>query len=346
MNSQVLYFPYISVPDDAWFTRVLLYWDKVGSIVPAPYAEAPAALSGYMQDLLRAELVTPVIPEAHLSTLYGPMQNFLSFLDSEIDNGNFEAGGLGDAPASRGGSEPGTVFEIHRGKLGLLVAHGLEVRGLARPARRCPWYEVESRTAAHFMAFLAVALGAEEGMDPVTDSAGHLAAFSANRDPSAAPIELLEELRASVLKALLPAPGRPVPVEELAAFKDDHGDLLVRLRSHLEDRLVDLALIDEEWARAAKLSRLEDELREQVDEIRARMDQRRWPKIVFGTLCGLVAAAIPGVGAAIAGSATAASLAAPGLVSAMYTGIPALRRGEAHMQKPLAYAALAQRQFG
>jgi hypothetical protein len=196
------------------------------------------------------------------------------------------------------------------------------------------------------MAFLAVALGAEQGMDPVTDSAGHLAALSANRDSSAAPTELLGELRASVLEALLPAPQRPVPVEELATFKNDHRDLLVRFRSRLEDRLVDLALIDEDWARTAKLSRLEDELREEVAEIRARIDERRWSKIVFGTLCGLVAAAIPGVGAAIAGSATDAALAAPGLVSAMYAGIPALRSSHVHMDKPLAYAALAQRQFG
>jgi hypothetical protein len=257
LGGQVLYFPYISVPDDAWFTRVLLYWDKVGSIVPAPYAEAPAALSAYMQDLLRAELVTPVAPEEYQDRLWGPMEHFLLFVDNEIETGNLEPGVLGDRFASRGGSKPDTVFEIHGGKLGVLVAQGLEARGLARPADRGPWYEVESRTAAHFMAFLAVALGAEAGMDSVTDSAGHLAAMSANRDPSAAPTELLGELRASVLEALLPAPQQPIPVEELAAFKDDHGDLLIRFRRHLEDGLVDLALIDKEWARVAKLSHLE-----------------------------------------------------------------------------------------
>lgn len=36
MARKVLYFPYISVPESAWFTRVLLYWDEVGSIVPSP----------------------------------------------------------------------------------------------------------------------------------------------------------------------------------------------------------------------------------------------------------------------------------------------------------------------
>jgi hypothetical protein len=133
MNSQLLYFPYISVPDDAWFTRVLLYWDKVGSIVPAPYAEAPAALSSYMQQLLRAELVSPVIPEEHQDTLWGPMEHFLLFIDNEIETGNLEATTL----VARGGSEPNTVFEIHGGKLGDFVTQGLEGRGrrAARPSR-------------------------------------------------------------------------------------------------------------------------------------------------------------------------------------------------------------------
>jgi hypothetical protein len=34
MADAVIYFPYIRVPDNEWFTRVLLYWDQLGTIVP------------------------------------------------------------------------------------------------------------------------------------------------------------------------------------------------------------------------------------------------------------------------------------------------------------------------
>jgi len=80
---QVLYFPYISVPSDAWFTRVLLYWDAVGSIVPAPYADAPERLTPYMQDLMAAQMIRPISPEAHNGALMEPLQDFFSWLDHD-----------------------------------------------------------------------------------------------------------------------------------------------------------------------------------------------------------------------------------------------------------------------
>ena len=34
VSEKVIYFPRISPPDNEWFTRVLLFWDEVGTIVP------------------------------------------------------------------------------------------------------------------------------------------------------------------------------------------------------------------------------------------------------------------------------------------------------------------------
>lgn len=34
MSDKVLYFPYIDVPQSAWLTRMLLYWDTVGLSCP------------------------------------------------------------------------------------------------------------------------------------------------------------------------------------------------------------------------------------------------------------------------------------------------------------------------
>ena len=43
-----LYFPYISVPQGSWFTRVLLYWDGVASVVPRHLSDRAAALTPFM----------------------------------------------------------------------------------------------------------------------------------------------------------------------------------------------------------------------------------------------------------------------------------------------------------
>lgn len=62
MAENVLYFPYIRVPDNDWFQRVLLYWDSVGSIVPYEYINNPDRLGSHMQSLLIEGLVKQIIP--------------------------------------------------------------------------------------------------------------------------------------------------------------------------------------------------------------------------------------------------------------------------------------------
>lgn len=41
MSNKILYFPYINVPDTAWFSRMLLYWDEVGAIIPYDFIDNP-----------------------------------------------------------------------------------------------------------------------------------------------------------------------------------------------------------------------------------------------------------------------------------------------------------------
>src|SRR5438034_425180 len=43
MSQNVLYFPYIRVPDNEWSTHVRLYWHQVGSLVPSEYVESTVA---------------------------------------------------------------------------------------------------------------------------------------------------------------------------------------------------------------------------------------------------------------------------------------------------------------
>jgi hypothetical protein len=47
----VIYFPYIRVPESEWFTRVLLYWKQVASIVPYEYIKS-SKLSKFMDALI------------------------------------------------------------------------------------------------------------------------------------------------------------------------------------------------------------------------------------------------------------------------------------------------------
>jgi hypothetical protein len=62
MTNSVLYYPYNRVPDNDWFTRVLLYWDTVGSIVPHEHIGSPEKLGPHMHSLPTEGLMKQITP--------------------------------------------------------------------------------------------------------------------------------------------------------------------------------------------------------------------------------------------------------------------------------------------
>jgi hypothetical protein len=69
MNSRVLYFPLINVPQNAWFARVLLYWDEVGAIVPNEVMRRQG-VTPYMKELIHEGLVSPTDPAQYERLVY------------------------------------------------------------------------------------------------------------------------------------------------------------------------------------------------------------------------------------------------------------------------------------
>ncbi|HHT9131146.1 MAG TPA: hypothetical protein ACFYED_01530 [Candidatus Tripitaka californicus] len=83
MADKVLYFPYIRVPENEWFTRVLLYWDEIGSIVPSEYIYRPEALGNYMIELLQSGLVRQVFPGDYTHKIPKFEEAFLELIDKD-----------------------------------------------------------------------------------------------------------------------------------------------------------------------------------------------------------------------------------------------------------------------
>lgn len=296
-----------------------------------------------MAELVHAELVRPIVPERYDQYLVEAAPSFLEFVDADPLIAERARAGLGSVAAPRGGAPAGTVMKIHGGKLGHDVENGLTDRGLARRASDGPWLEVEARTASAYMAFLAKGLGSLDDveMDPITDRLANLAAF-ADSEPADDPVALANALTIRVLEGVLPGPAESVSVAELANFKEEHGDLLARFRARLESHLLGIAEVTDEQLRERRLLILTEELQAELEEVEARMQSRNWPRLVFGTFCGVLGAAIP-VGAALAtGAIPVAAAGAPGLVSAVYSAMDSMRSGDEFRRSPMAYAALAR----
>jgi hypothetical protein len=67
MTDKLLYFPYINLPNTDWTVRTLLYYEKVGSIVPDDFFYAPEKnYDPFMLELVKQELVFPINPISQL----------------------------------------------------------------------------------------------------------------------------------------------------------------------------------------------------------------------------------------------------------------------------------------
>jgi hypothetical protein len=274
MKSSALYYPYIRVPQSPWFTRVLLYWDEVGAIVPYEYIEDPERLGQYMVGLVREGLVTQVVPGMHLWKVPEFQEAFLNYLDKRSA-----------AQLSREEDWP----PVHMEKLQSL-GEQLCSRGLARKdagSPHSPWYQLEPGVADDFMAYLAAVLGKVGGdrvFSPLTDQEGHIDRFLS----SAPSLPRQEPIRKLVLRELLPGPSVAIEPSQLAEFKGRHHEALGQFRTEVENKVLEWSLIENEADRRVAVDAGVRQMREGVREIRALMEKAKWPRLGFSNLCIVV----------------------------------------------------------
>ena len=339
MADSVLYFPMIRPPESAWFARVLLYWDKVGTMMPAQYSEDHAFLQPYTSALVREGLLTVVPPDE--SVWRSGATNYFDAFLALVDSDPF---GVRQEPANER-----EWASVHVDKTGLGLAMALEDRGLAeryQGAEYAAWVQVEHHTADLLMAFLASIVGKDPNvvMDPITDSEASMAAFTTLPEQDRQINAELEPIRSALLDDVLPGPTSEIDFGKLAKFKAKHRELLLSFRRCVEREAVGCAQIDDPRLRTRQVEIAHATLADQVREIEGRMSERRLGPVTRGTI-GVVAASLTVADLVVTGGSTLALTSGGlGLASATDAAFQGTRRQDI-LKNPLAYAALAQRQF-
>jgi hypothetical protein len=328
MQANVIYFPYIKIPQGSWTTRVLLYWDTLASIVPYDYVEQPEALGDYMVGLLREQLVIQIIPGMHLWGVPNFAKAFLDYVDSN----------------ARRPIQNRELWQlIHMEKLQSL-AEELHERGLAEKTgeKHSPWYKVETHTAQCFMAYLASVLGQIPDHDafyPMTDSEANLAFLK-----QGAGQKKEYKLREILLEKILPTPLEMIEPAMLAEFKNTHRQLLLRFRRTVEEKISELSCIQSDQELEHRMQTMTDCMKDEIEEVTARMRERRWLKIDFATLCTLAGSGLSGWKAIIDKDwrfgLAGAALGLAGTVYAAFQGAQISLE-----DKPLAYASVLANEF-
>lgn len=337
MRDNALYFPYISVPNDRWTIKTLLYWDKLSSIVPMDHIDNPQQLTPFMQTLVQEELVQQIFPAHYLYEIPDFEKCFIELIEHRLKRRQtatfHRAGAHTEKPQPRS--------TIHAEKLGEIPEFLIE-RGLAERVSWA-WYEVESWVANLFMAYLASCLGALDHVNaaPVTDQAtfsrmlGNL--NSRFRRVNAAH---RNKARDVILRSLLPVPDEKVTLDELLRFKDDHGHLLPELRRSIESHCSIIATLPNAEDRVLLTEEFIAKSKGSIDHITDAM-KPTWSQISFGSIAplfgaGLTLYATP-VSNEVAYMGSAFTLAA-----CAYQAISSVRGNrEEELRKPLAYIAHA-----
>lgn len=103
----LLYYPYINLPDTEWTIRTLLYYDNVSSIVPTQYFHEPERYEPFMREAVQNELITPVNPMNVLDNPWEVTRMFDEYLNQ--NKGILKRRRL---PIQRNG-----ISHIHAGKI-------------------------------------------------------------------------------------------------------------------------------------------------------------------------------------------------------------------------------------
>ncbi len=337
MKNNALYFPTIAVSNNEWLTQVLLYWDKLFSILPMDYSFGPHPNDLFTRRLLDTGLLTALRPGLQLLGYRNFKREFMEFVRKR------------KGPMRR---RLRTLFverqrriPVHAEKMEE-IGEELVALGLAE-YRQDFWYEVDPWVAMHFMTFLAVGLGHVPDLDaaPLTDNKECLDILR-TRPPrhKQAMREPRLITRNAILAEILPVPSGTINLEELARFKRDQGERLKAFRAMVERECIEIANIADAEGRQDRLEIGIEALRGE----RQRIDQvmrQRWPNIIFGAFASLLWAVVPIAGVPLLGQGAAYAGAGAGFVNAVYQ---AFRSGQEYrdtINSPLAYAAFFARRF-
>ena len=358
----VIYYPYIRVPESDWFSRTLLYWDSVATIVPDRMIWNPDQLDSYTRDLVQRGLVVQLLPSyADLANLGDRFINYVNELERSdfiTRQHNFRHRVTDLIHADKGRDSffneligLGLCARVDRRRS---LEHGWDregTRGRARdPMNR--WWRVEQQTAADYMAALALALAQPGHEDPpvrgdrrkspriedvrrlpITDTVHSLIPLlSGTVDATDTELRNRAEgqtrvgfVQMIILGKLFPAPISAVTPEDLERFRRRHGDLLPEFRRAVEERADAIFGLPSQWEQQRALDRLESEFQDTIEQVEAYMSESRFGRLLRSSWCMLLGS-IPALNPWVTGAAAAAEIISP---------------GQPRVRSPLAYAAFA-----
>lgn len=332
----LLYYPYINLPKTNWTIRALLYYDNIGSIVPTQYFYEPEQYEPFMREVIQNELINPINPTYVLDHHQEISRIFIEYLYNSKNL--FE----------RRKRPPFTLFKnsfiqkekfsflengckLHANKFDNEIFYHLTQMGLAKRTDDY-WYIVEKKTAYELMTFLASVIANKIGYQLTTDTIDYR--FSTPYiQTNDVELRTRQYKRDLILKNLIPSP-RQIDLTSLRRFKDRHYELLRAFSNKVELIVLNPTITPESPLFRTTL----EEMKIHKEELFARMNESHLGDIVFGSICGTIAAGMSLLESPVLGGVL-------GLLNAIYSASRIERAENVVDQTGLKYLALVDKRL-
>lgn len=323
----LLYFPYISIPKTPWLFKSLLYWDTVDTITPEQFLRRPQLFDGtYMSELLKAELVRPVLPMNYISDIPRFKEDFLSYVDSKFESIK--------VTYKRKDGNLVNVVRIHLEKMDE-IGHELVKRELAYQKGR--WFFMHKSVANDFMFYLACLIGKIRESQPITDGTIQLKTRMPAVTQQQRNFINREGWRRTILNSAFPTPMDIKSVKELYDFKEKNETPLKNFRKHIERELFNIDAT-QEHLREEKLKYLISDIEDEKQSISSKMKEK-WNVFDCATLIQLTASGVTMTNAIQNGTNLALTGAALTVTNTVLTTLKKIGKNESDLfNSPLAYA--------
>lgn len=321
MTDKLLYFPYVDIPKNNWTIKSLLYWDKVGIIVPPRYIEKPKQYRDFTIDLLKSDLIEQVFPGEYVWRVKKFDRGFIKLVDQPKFNLRSRQRDFKNGLRSR----------IHVQKFGeQLLYHLVELKIAKR--KDWTWFHVETRTANLIMLYLATVVSKVGGFTPATDDLDRLDTSISQKGFSLK----MNKTRQKLFNGLIPYPIEP-NLTKLRKFKDKYHEELTSFRILIEQTSYDLTSIKSKRERTDELNFKVAEINDKRGKILSELNQSRLGQITFGTICGVT-------GAIVSYSQDNKPLVLFSLANAIYSAFQGYDQ-KAALTKDYSYLALIDKKF-
>lgn len=279
-----------------------------------------------MRELIDANLVEPLNPYTVLGDPRNSIKHFINFIDGERGDHNMRV----KVFKKFGG------VKLNTGKFADEVFQKLTEMELAARVNS-EWYRVEAFTANQLMTYLASLMAGKLHYRPITDTLNTHVYGVKHLQETFKKLEMQENKRRIILEKIIPGPA-DYNIGRIKKFKTDNKELLDAFRTKIE-----LLVLDPNMVEGSALFNLNlSELEIQRKELSNRMFKSSWPRIGFGSACGITGGIIY---AALAKDPNGFLAAGLSLLGQVYDAISYESPKEIIDQSGMKYIALANKRL-